>query len=167
MSSGFGHIQKGHGVGFGDFDNDGDQDIYCVIGGAYEGDISQNVLFENSNEQNSWITLRVEGRIGNRNAFGAKIKVTLAGGRTIYRTVGTGGTFGSSSIQQEIGLGKAKKIDSIEITWPRADRTPSVYKNVPVNKVIRIIEGQNEFTEVTLQKVKFKKGSAAHEHHHH
>ncbi|MEM9821985.1 MAG: CRTAC1 family protein, partial [Bacteroidota bacterium] len=165
MSAGFGHIQKGHGVGFGDFDNDGDQDIYCVIGGAYEGDISQNVLFENSNEKNAWITIQAEGRIGNRDAIGAKIKVNLPGGRTIYRTVGTGGTFGSSSLQQEIGLGKAQSIRSIEITWPRADRTPSVYTNVPINRIVKIIEGENAFKLIDAQKVRFKKGSG-HAHHH-
>ncbi|MEM8907957.1 MAG: CRTAC1 family protein, partial [Bacteroidota bacterium] len=141
MSAGFAHIQKGHGVGFGDMDNDGDQDIYCVVGGAYEGDISQNVLFENPNPSNAWVTLQLEGRGSNRNAFGAKIKLTLVGGRTIYRSVGTGGSFGSSSIQQEIGLGKAKGIQSIEVFWPRADRTPSVYQNVSMNKIVKLIEG--------------------------
>ncbi|MEM8894544.1 MAG: VCBS repeat-containing protein, partial [Bacteroidota bacterium] len=37
-SGGFGHIQKGHAISFGDIDNDGDQDIYAVMGGAFEGD---------------------------------------------------------------------------------------------------------------------------------
>ncbi|HWN94216.1 MAG TPA: VCBS repeat-containing protein, partial [Methylomirabilota bacterium] len=34
-SGGFGHLQKGHGIAFADFDGDGDQDIYEVLGGAY------------------------------------------------------------------------------------------------------------------------------------
>jgi hypothetical protein len=34
-SGGFGHLQKGHGVSFGDIDNDGDQDIYEDMGGAF------------------------------------------------------------------------------------------------------------------------------------
>ena len=34
-SGGFGHLQKGHGIAFGDLDNDGDQDIYEVIGGWF------------------------------------------------------------------------------------------------------------------------------------
>ena len=33
-----GHLQKGHGVAFADLDNDGDQDNYAVIGGAFSGD---------------------------------------------------------------------------------------------------------------------------------
>src|SRR5690606_24727060 len=37
-----GHLQKGHGVSFADVDNDGDQDIYIEMGGAYPGDSYQN-----------------------------------------------------------------------------------------------------------------------------
>ena len=44
-AGGFGHIQKGHGVGFADLDNDGDQDIYAVLGGAYEGDEYPNICY--------------------------------------------------------------------------------------------------------------------------
>ena len=46
-SGGFGHLQKGHGVAFGDLDNDGDVDLFEQIGGAYLGDAFGNVLFEN------------------------------------------------------------------------------------------------------------------------
>ncbi|MBI5916796.1 MAG: VCBS repeat-containing protein [Bacteroidetes bacterium] len=44
--NGFGHLQKGHGIAFGDLDNDGDQDIYEVMGGAYEGDIAPNIFLK-------------------------------------------------------------------------------------------------------------------------
>ena len=33
----FGHLQKGHAVAFGDIDNDGDQDVFEEMGGAYLG----------------------------------------------------------------------------------------------------------------------------------
>ena len=32
FSGGFGHLQKGHGIAFGDLDRDGDQDIFLQIG---------------------------------------------------------------------------------------------------------------------------------------
>lgn len=42
-----GHLQKGHGVSFADVDNDGDQDIYIEMGGAFPGDAYQNSFFLN------------------------------------------------------------------------------------------------------------------------
>ena len=42
---GFGHLQKGHAVSFGDIDNDGDQDVHITMGGAYSGDNYRNALF--------------------------------------------------------------------------------------------------------------------------
>ena len=49
-SGGFGHLQKGHGVTFADFDRDGDQDVFEEMGGAvpvepFEVSISENRAF--------------------------------------------------------------------------------------------------------------------------
>src|SRR5690606_6084208 len=46
-SGGFGHLQKGHGIAFGDVDGDGDQDVYAVQGGWYSADHFRNLLFMN------------------------------------------------------------------------------------------------------------------------
>ncbi len=51
-AGGFGHLQKGHGVSFADLNNDGQQDIYEVMGGAYSGDNYRNVLYENPGNSN-------------------------------------------------------------------------------------------------------------------
>jgi hypothetical protein len=143
-SGGFGHLQKGHGVAFGDIDNDGDQDIYVVMGGAYPGDVAQNPLFLNPGHAgNHWVTLVLEGVRSNRAAIGARIKVTVetsAGTRDIYAVVSTGGSFGSSSLQQEIGLGAAKAIRAIEVKWP-ASGTVQEFKNAPMDAFLKIREG--------------------------
>src|SRR6187399_1465658 len=68
-AGGFGHLQKGHGVAFGDIDNDGDQDIYEDMGGAFSGDTAFNVLYENPGFSNHWLTLKLEGVQSNRAAF--------------------------------------------------------------------------------------------------
>ena len=120
-AGGFGHLQKGHGIAFADVDADGDQDIYAVMGGWYTGDVFPNVFFENPGHGNHWITLRLRGTRVNRSAIGARIKVTArepGGVRQIHALAGTGGSFGSASLQQEIGLGKAEAIEEIEIWWP-------------------------------------------------
>ncbi len=142
-SGGFGHVQKGHGIAFGDVDQDGDQDIYAVFGGAYEGDTFRRALFENPGHGNHWITLRLEGVRSNRSAIGARIEVKVPHGRgvrSIHATVSTGGSFGSASLQQEIGLGPATSIQSIKVRWPAPDGT-QVFENVPVDRVVHLREG--------------------------
>ncbi len=142
-SGGFGHLQKGHGVAFGDLDNDGDQDIYAVLGGAYTGDVFQNVLFENPGHGNHWITLLLEGVQSNRAALGARIRIqvsTAEGPRNIYATVGTGASFGGSSLQQEIGLGRATAIEAVEVTWP-ATGARQLFTGLEMDQYYRIREG--------------------------
>lgn len=142
-----GHIQKGHAVAFADIDNDGDQDIYEVLGGAVEGDRFRNVLFENSSANgNHWLQLKLEGTASNRSAIGARIriKVKMVDGtvQQLYRTVCTGGSFGSSPLRVETGLGKAAVVEEIEIRWPNGKQNVEVIKDVKMNTSIRIKEAQ-------------------------
>ena len=139
-SGGFGHLQKGHGVAVGDLDNDGDQDIYAVIGGAYTGDTFQNVLFENPGHGHRWITLLLEGTEANRSAIGARVEVqveTAEGTRSIHRMVSSGASFGASSLQQEIGLGPATAIREIAVIWPGADEVQR-FADVPLDRTYRV-----------------------------
>ncbi|PHN04231.1 CRTAC1 family protein [Flavilitoribacter nigricans] len=167
FSGGFGHIQKGHAVGFGDLDMDGDQDIYAVMGGAYEGDTFQNILFENPvGNQNNWINIVLEGSTSNRSAIGARIIATIEEDgvcRKIYHTVGSGASFGGNSLMAEIGLGKAGSITTLEVIWPNKARTSSIFTSVEVNKVFRIIEGGREILPAGLLTLSFNK--SIHQHH--
>ena len=91
------------------------------MGGAYEGDTYPNALFLNPGHGNRWITLELRGKKSNRYGIGARIRVRVAtktGERSIHVVVGTGGSFGSSSLRQEIGLGAATRIIDVEIWWP-------------------------------------------------
>lgn len=143
-SGGFGHVQKGHGIAFADIDHDGDQDVFEEMGGAFEGDTARSVLYQNPGHGNSWITLKLEGVQSNRSAIGARIKVVIEtpqGERSIYKTVSTGGSFGCSPLRQEIGLGQAKSIRLIEITWPRTGKVQGV-KDLALNQFYKIREGE-------------------------
>lgn len=151
-SGGFGHLQKGHGVSFGDIDADGDQDMYHVSGGAFEGDTFPNALYLNPGHGNRWLTLRLEGAASNRAAIGARIRVTAAtpdGDREVHVTVGSGGSFGGSSLQQEIGLGAAREIRTVAITWPVTGET-DVYTGVELDRAYRVREGDAALTPVAL-----------------
>jgi hypothetical protein len=159
-SGGFGHIQKGHGVSFGDLDNDGDQDVLAVIGGFYSGDIYMNALFENPGHNHRWLKLKLEGVTSNRSAIGARVRVTLAtpdGERVIHRTVGTGGSFGSNPLVCEIGLGKATALKEIQVRWPSG--TEQSFEGAELDTQYRIREDRDRLERLPLNRIEFTKGS--------
>jgi hypothetical protein len=146
MSSGTGHLQKGHAVACGDWDRDGNIDILEELGGASPGDRFRSVMFQNPGHKNHWITLKLQGKKTNRPAIGARIKISLptAIPHTIYRHVTTGSSFGANPFQQTIGIGKAETIESLEIYWPTT-RTTQVFRNVPIDQAIEITEFQEKY----------------------
>lgn len=152
------NLQKGHAVAITDIDNDGDQDIYVIIGGAYPGDYFHNSLYLNPGQNtNRWLHLLLEGKESNRSAIGARIKIVITENgvkRAIYRDVNSGGSFGSTSIRKDIGLGQANIIDELSITWPRTLKTQSFY-NVPVNQSLKLVEGQGSLIKLDLPILKF------------
>jgi hypothetical protein len=154
-SGGFGHVQKGHGIAFADIDHDGDQDIYEVMGGAFEGDTAHSSLYQNPGHGNNWITLKLEGVKSNRSAIGARIKVTMEGARAIHKTVSSGGSFGCSPLRQEIGLGNAKEIKSVEITWPTTGKL-QVLKDLKINQFYKIREGEAQAQPWSVKRLTMK-----------
>ncbi len=152
-AGGFGHLQKGHGIAFADFDDDGDQDVCADFGGIFPGDDFPSALFENPTQGAHWITLHLRGVRANHCAIGARLKVELetpAGPRTLHRLAGTGGSFGGSSLRQEIGLGDATAIRSIEIRWPGSG-TMQRFTDVPFDRAWRVTEGEVALAPIALR----------------
>jgi hypothetical protein len=142
-SSRTGELHKGHGIAFADLDNDGDEEIIAEIGGATPGDSHPLRLFENPGHGNDWISLRLVGVKTNRAAIGARIKLTVEnegrGTRSIYRSVGSVGSFGASPLEQHIGLGKSARIVDLEIWWP-ASNTRQRVEGLAKNQSVEITE---------------------------
>ncbi len=139
----FGHLQKGHGIAFGDVDNDGDQDVFEEMGGAYLADKAYSALYENPGNANRWLELELQGVRSNRSAIGARIEVTVEtrkGPRVLHRTVGSGGSFGAKPLRQEIGLGDARRITSVAVFWPATGKTQRL-TGLEIDHRYRIREG--------------------------
>lgn len=160
-ATGTGELHKGHGVAFADIDNDGDEDLLEETGGAVLGDSHGFRLFENPGNDNDWISLHLVGVKTNRAAVGAKIKVTVEDEgkppRSIYRTVGSGGSFGASPLTQHIGLGKSARILDLEITWPTS-RSRQNFSNVAANQFLEIQEFAKDYK--VLNRPKFRLGGS-------
>jgi hypothetical protein len=155
-SGGFGNIQKGHGVSFADIDNDGDQDVHAQIGGMLTGDSFFNSLYLNPGHGNHFLTIQLVGTQTNRFGYGVRIKIVLEtaeGQREIHRAAGSVASFGGSPARQEIGLGKATAIVSLEVTWPRSGER-AIYTDVPLDSMIRVTEGQAEFERLPMKPIR-------------
>jgi ASPIC and UnbV/FG-GAP-like repeat len=145
-SGGFGHLQKGHGVAFGDIDNDGNQDVLEVIGGAFTADRFWTALFKNPGHGNHWIKLNLIGVHANRFAVGARIRVRITENgksRDIYRTVNSGGSFGASSLRPHIGLGQASVVDELEIRWPGSGLVQTLKGPISADATYELREGDS------------------------
>ncbi len=139
----FGHLQKGHGVSFADFDRDGDLDIHAVLGGAYEGSVYQNALFENPGGwKTHWIGISLRGNKTNKLGLGARIEIVLENGSSIFRTVSSGGSFGGNPFDQMIGLGKDGKIKTINIFWP-GSQTTQTFSGIDSDGWYQVIENES------------------------
>ena len=170
-SGGFANIQKGHGVSFGDWDHDGDEDIYAVIGGGYEGDMFFNCFFENPNEHNNnWVILKLTGKKANTAAIGARVTISVQEDgreRKIYRTVTSGASFGANSLILEIGLRKASAINNVTIQWPCKNCQDQVFTGFEINKAYTITQNQTSPASMTYEKVTVKEGDEHTHHTHH
>jgi hypothetical protein len=155
----------GRGAAFGDYDNDGDTDIFIVNSNQ------RAVLLRNDGgNRNNWIRIEVvgtppvhggergdalgslphpgppRGRGGrktggsNRDGIGARVEVQCDGRRQIQE-VHSGSSYASESDRRLLfGLGKAKKIQRMTVKWPSGIVQTQV--NVDVNQSIRIEEGK-------------------------
>ena len=140
-SAGTGHLQKGHGVAIGDWDRDGDVDLFVETGGTTNGDKYHNILFQNPGQGNHWLTVKLVGKKTNRAAIGARIKLVTAGENplTIHRHVSSGSSFGGNPLQQTIGLAKARQVALLEIRWPTSGTT-QVFHDLAADQAIEVSE---------------------------
>jgi hypothetical protein len=148
QNAGTGHLQKGHGVSFADYDEDGDLDIFVVLGGGYPGDKGYSALFQNPGNGRHWLKVKLVGTKTNRAALGARLRVDLrqpdGTTRTIHRTIGNNGSFGGNSLVELIGLGELTKVAELTVQWPTS-KTTQVFRDLPGDRSIEITEGAEEY----------------------
>ncbi|HEV8359009.1 MAG TPA: FG-GAP-like repeat-containing protein, partial [Candidatus Thermoplasmatota archaeon] len=134
--------QTHRGLGFADFDLDGDVDMVSVPNGNETAR-----LYAGRGVANHWLYLQLRQPTGNRDALGAVVTVT-AGGLTQVRENFPGQSYLSqNSLLLEVGLGAATSAD-VSIAWPGGAIT--TLPDVPVDRVVRVVQGVAGFVTDTL-----------------
>ena len=141
-----------YGFSWGDYDRDGDLDIFCAKTYNPTGTLEneKNSLFRNDNSNgNKWIEFKTVGMTSNKSGIGAKIRVkSVINGQPVWQLREVDGQNGycTQNLEQHFGLGNASVIDSVRIEWPSG--IVDNYTNVAVNKFYRAIEGQTSLVGI-------------------
>ena len=141
------------GAAFGDFDNDGDIDIVVNTVNDYP-----QLLRCDSELNHNWIKVRTIGTKSNRSGIGARLACTThepgeaKPHRQIDEVRSGGGYFSQSDLRVHFGLGKAEKVDVLEIRWPSGQVDTA--KDVKANQVIYVKEGEGITRTVQFDKKK-------------
>ena len=128
----------GRGLALGDFDNDGLVDVLVTTNNG-----APLLLRNNAGRHNHWLGLRLVGTKANIDAIG--VKITYKAGPLLRHVtkVGGGSYLSSHDPRIVLGLGEHPKIDWIEIHWPQPSGKTECFKDLPIDRYITIVEGQN------------------------
>ena len=137
---------------YADYDNDGMVDIFVTVNGQQVEDGSGNniydkyqgrgILFHNeTNNNNHWIKIRLEGVKSNKDAFGSKVLVYTENEAFSLSLVSGQGYFSSHAKELYFGLGTEKHIEKIEVRWPSG--VNQSFENISTKQTIYIVENGN------------------------
>ncbi len=115
-------VLDGRGVATADFNGDGRLDL------AINNNNRTPTLYLNRLATGNWLRLDLLGGSSNRDAVGAKVRVSFrtedGASKTLTRWVEAGSGYASqSAFPVHFGLGSSPHVDTIEITWPNGEVT--------------------------------------------
>jgi hypothetical protein len=106
-----------HGAVFGDYDNDGDVDVFVS-----DSDTPHCTLLRNDGGNNNhYLRITTKGSKSNLQGIGAKIRA-VAGDLVQTREIRSSyGYMGSSDVRLTLGLGHHTTVDTLQVFWPSGE----------------------------------------------
>ena len=133
--------RSSRGLAVGDLWNDGR--MSAIVSNMNE---PLSLLVNQVKTENHWIGIKAVGTKSNRDGIGARIRVQ-AGGRVRADEVRSGSSFDSNSdMRVHFGLGKATKIDWVEIRWPSG--LLERFEGLAVDRIHALKEGSGKASEI-------------------
>jgi hypothetical protein len=125
----------GRGSILGDYDNDGDLDLF-VSNNNQEAYLLRN----DGGSQNNWLIIKTIGTKSNRDGIGARITV-FSGDLSQVDEIRSGTSYLSQNESRiHFGLGKREIVNRLEIRWPSG--LVEFYREIGVNQFITVTEGK-------------------------
>ena len=122
------------GAAFGDYDNDGDIDIFLN-----NSNQPATLLRNEGGNSNHWLTIQLIGTQSNVSSIGTKI-VLKAGDLSLFKEVRSGASYLSQSdVRVHFGLGENTVVDTLEIHWPSG--LTERFSHLKSNQILRVKEG--------------------------
>ncbi|HSH67926.1 MAG TPA: CRTAC1 family protein, partial [Bacteroidia bacterium] len=133
-----------YGCAFGDYDNDGFQDL-VVATCRFDKTDDVDLLYHNNGNDNHWISLKLIGTKSNRAAIGARVYVKAKiNGKDVeqMREISAqNGYCSQNDLRVHVGLNKAALIDEIKIIWPLG--LTQTFKKIKTDQFLMITEGKD------------------------
>jgi enediyne biosynthesis protein E4 len=133
----FSEKRSGRGLAVWDFDNDGDLDL---IISHVDKQATCTLLRNDGGNRNNWLGITLKGANGPASAIAAKVVITAAGKKQVLVNQWATGYLSNNDQRIHVGLGKAKSVDKLEISW--SDGKKEIYKDVACNRYITILQGK-------------------------
>jgi hypothetical protein len=127
--------QAGRGAGFGDLDNDGDIDI--VVNNVHA---APNLYRLDLADPTAWIALRLVGTRSNRNAIGARVRITAGGMTEVHEVRGGGSYYSQNDFRVHAGLGAAASVERVEVRWPNGSEER--WQDLAIRQTVTLTEGK-------------------------
>jgi enediyne biosynthesis protein E4 len=131
---------SGRGLALGDFNNDGAVDVLIST-----NDGAPVLLKNNVGSKNHWLGVSLVGKTCNRDAVGARITWQTGELKRSTMKIGGGSYLSSHDPRMVLGIGDRKKMDWLEVTWPKPSTLVQRYKDLPIDRYISVSEGEEKW----------------------
>ncbi len=121
------------GLVLGDYDADGDLDVYVME------EHRANRLYRNGGSQHNWLDITLRGVESNLDGIGARVTAHYPEGGMQMREVRAAGEYSANYPGARFGLNDVTRLDSLVVAWPSG--TVDTHREVATNARLELMEG--------------------------